>query len=201
MNWTELEKTWQAQLPRFAPAEWQPAEFEQRRRQLARTLARRDWLEAGASLLAAGGFTAVLVLLRVNDWRGWLAVGLLLALGVGFVRERQRVRRLRVAPGAPLLVQLEAEIAELRHQAHLLRTVALWYLAPILASIALLGWALVRKIAAAGVTVDYGSLCWIGGASVALAVAVGWLNHWTARTWIEPQLAAREKARAEWLAE
>ncbi|MBA4137793.1 MAG: hypothetical protein C0518_10795 [Opitutus sp.] len=199
MNWTELEKTWQAQLSDFAPPAWSLDEFETRRRSLARGLARRDWLEAGASAGASVVLAGVLVLLGSRDWRGWLAIALILAVGVRFIVERRRTARLRLPPEAPLVAQLEAEIAELRYQARLLHSVLAWYLAPIGAAIGLYLWALARHIAAAGVAVEIGRLLVIGGGAVALVIGVWWLNRHTVRTWIEPQLAAREKARADLL--
>lgn len=197
MNWNEIEAAWQAQLPQFSPPAWSLAEFEDQRRRLARRLAWRDWSEAGASLVVAGVFGATLWLFAADDWRGWLAVVILLGIAVKFARERRRAARARVQPEASLLVQLEAEIAELRHQRRLLQDVARWYLLPIMAAMALFGWALVRSIAAAGVAVEWSPLMLIGLASLALAAGVWWLNRFTVRTWIEPQLAARERAREE----
>jgi len=199
MNWSEIEGVWQAQRVRFSPPVWRLQEFEAQRRRLARRLAWRDWLEAGTSVVVAGLFAMSLWIFARYDWRGWLAVALLLGVGFKFARERRRVARVRVLPEAPLLVQLESEIAELRHQRALLRGVAWWYLLPILVAMTLFGWALVRSMLDAGVAVNRTPLTLLGGATLALVVGVWWLNQLTVRGWLEPQIAVRERARDELL--
>jgi hypothetical protein len=64
---------------------------------------------------------------------GWpLAISTLLFFAVTcvFIVDLIRSRRCRVGPGAPLLVKIDVEIAELRHQRRLLGTWWAWYLLP-----------------------------------------------------------------------
>ena len=199
MNWNELEKLWQNQGSAFAAPAWDVKEFAAHQRSLSRRLAWRDWTEVAVSLSVAGVFAAVLWLLEIRDWRGWIGVLLVLGVGLKFAHERRRAALRRPTPEAPLLAQLDAEIVELRHQAALLRRVGKWYLAPLAVAFGFLGWAFVRHLAAAGVAVNVAPLMWIGGSTLGIFVGVWWLNDYTARSWIDPQLAARERARAELL--
>lgn len=197
MNWNELEKVWRTvPAPAGAPA-IDAANFPARQRQLARALARRDWLEAGTGFLVAAAFAGFLGGLGVSDWRGWVAVGLVLAVSGFFLRERRRARRLRPAPEAPLLVQLDGEIAELRHQRRLLRNVAWWYLTPLAVSTLLFAWALLAHVAERTGHFDTTFLLKFGGVVAGLDVAIWWLNRRAVATEIEPRLQACEAARAD----
>jgi hypothetical protein len=135
MNWTDYEAAWKRQpLPKGTQADLSDlrATFETKRRKLAATLRIRDWSE-----LAACGF---LVVVYARYWQqtgpgGWpMAFAILLVLGVAavFVRERLRVRRLRLGVEAPLLAKVEADLAELRHQRRMLQKIWAWYLGPAL---------------------------------------------------------------------
>lgn len=196
MNWNELEQVW-----RTAPVMNQPsvdtAEFAARRRRMQLSLARRDWLEAAVGLGVASSFAGFLVFLGVADWRGWLAVGLVLAVSGLFVVERQRARRLRPATDAALLVQLDGEIAELRHQRRLLLRVAWWYLLPLGAATLLFVWALLDFVAQRTGKFDAAFLIKFAAVSAAVDVAIWWLNRRAVTTEIEPRLRACEAARAE----
>lgn len=197
MNWNELEKVWRAApVPAGAPAV-DAAEFPARRRKLARALARRDWLEAGTGFLVAAAFAGFLGWLRVSDWRGWTAVLLVLAVSAFFVRERRRARQLRPGPEAPLLAQLEGEIAELRHQRRLLRGVAGWYLLPLSTAALLFAWALLDFVAAKTGHFDTSFLLKFSVGALGLDVAVWWLNCRAVATEIEPRLRECEAMRAD----
>lgn len=196
MNWSELEKIW-----RNTPTGKQPAcdtaEFAARRRRMQRSLARRDWLEAVVGLGVAASFAGFLLFLGVADWRGWLAVGLVLAVSGVFVVERRRAHRLRPMPDASLLAQLDGEIEELRHQRRLLRRVAWWYLLPLGAATLLFAWALLAAVAERTGRFDGVFLWRFGGIIVAVDLSIWWLNRRAITTEIEPRLRACESARAE----
>jgi len=196
MNWAELEKIWRS-APSGNPPACDTAEFAARRRRLRRSLARRDWLEAAVGLGVAASFAGFLLFLGIADWRGWLAVGLVLAVSGGFVAERWRAHRLRPTPDAPLLAQLDGEIAELRHQRRLLRRVAWWYLLPLGAATLLFAWALLAAVAERTGRFDGGFLLRFGGIIVAVDLAIWWLNRRAVTTEIEPRLRACESARAD----
>jgi hypothetical protein len=135
MNWNDYEAAWKRQpLPVGAEADLAGlrATYESKRRKLAATLQVRDWSELGACVFLVGVY--------IHFWRqtgpaGWpMAFAILLVLGVAgvFVRERLRVRRLRLGAEAPLLAKVEADLAELRHQRGMLLKIWTWYLGPVL---------------------------------------------------------------------
>jgi hypothetical protein len=200
MNWNEWEMIWKRQeLPRGAVVDLAKLRetFDLKSRQFARTLWLRDWLETGA-----GG--VVLVFMAVIWWHqgrsGW-PIGVAMALVTGvmafFVRERCRARKARPAPDALLLVRLDADLAELRHQRHLLGTVASWYLVPLGMAIVLVSITLSRRQPAwnpAGSPIFLGAyLAFVAG----LLVWVWWVNRRAVKQRVEPRLAELQKLRDE----
>ncbi|MBI5380710.1 MAG: hypothetical protein HZA31_02300 [Opitutae bacterium] len=133
MNWNDYEAVWKRQeLPVGSAADLANlrATFETKRRKLHATLQVRDLTETGAALIVLVSFALFWRHVGVAGWP--MAFAMLLILGVAgfFVRERIRARRHQVSAEAPLLAKVEADLAELRHQRRLLRTVWAWYLAP-----------------------------------------------------------------------
>jgi hypothetical protein len=122
-----------------------------------------------------------------------MAFGIVLILGVTgfFIRERFRVRRLRVRDDAPLLSRIEADLAEVRHQHHLLRTIWRWYLGPIAGAVLIAHFTLYFQkpdlqrdpVICAGFVVFYALCFWFAW----------WINHRAARKQLEPRLAELEK--------
>jgi hypothetical protein len=197
MNWTEFERTWQDALPRFQAPAWDVGQFEQQRRRLARTLARRDWLEAGVSFGVAAFFTAVLWPLGLKVGPAWGSVAILVVMGVVFVRERRRARALLPDPGAPLRARVEAEIAELEHQRRLLGGVLWWYVLPFLAVVGLLLWGVHAALPGPVTSEAWLRIGWFGATCVGLGGAVVWLNRVAVRRSIEPQLRDLQRLRDE----
>jgi MFS family permease len=194
MNWDELQQLWQNQPPPATPPDWNTAEFERQRTRLARTLARRDWLEAGVGIAVAIFFAATLVPLGRAAWPGWISVALILGVSVAFVLERRRARRATPPPEAPLMLKLEADIAELRHQCRLLNTVALWYVLPILLSIVLFFWG-VRSALPAPPSLWSWRLLFFGVGVLGFSAFVVWLNREAVRTALEPKLRELDTIR------
>lgn len=197
MNWTEFERTWQAALPRYQPPTWDVGQFEQQRRRLARTLARRDWLEAGVSFGVAAFFAAILSLLGRAAAPAWGAVAILVVMGAVFVRERRRARALAPAPDAPLRQRIEAEIAELEHQRRILGSVLWWYVLPFVAVVALLLWGAHAALPGPVTPEAWLRMAGFGALCVAVGGVVVWLNRFAVRRDIEPQLRDLERLRAE----
>lgn len=196
MKWHELEQYWRTQPAAAGIPEWSVTDFEVRRRRLARTLARRDWLEAGTGLLVAAAFALPPAYFGAAAWPAWPAVGLVLLVSGVFVRERHRARHATPAPEVPVLIRLEAEIRELEHQQRLLRNVGWWYVLPLEAAMALLVWALLAAVPGR-VTPDlWERLIWMGAGAIALAAVTIWLNRREARRTVAPRLRQLQDARA-----
>lgn len=133
MNWDDCAGIWKRQpLPLGAGASTAELgrSFEAKSRKLAASLFLRDVLEASAGLLVAGVFAFMWWHIGAEGWP--MAGAILLVLGVTgfFVRERLRSHRPQAGPEASMLVRLDAELDELRHQSRLLGRVGTWYLLP-----------------------------------------------------------------------
>jgi len=196
MKWHELEQTWRVHLAGADIPEWNVADFEVRRRRLARTLARRDWLEAGTGLFVAAVFALPAVHFGAAAWPAWPAVGLVLLVTGFFVRERHRARRATPASDAPMLVRLDAEIRELEHQHRLLRHAGWWYVLPLLSAMALFTWALHAAVPGRVTPEMQERLVVMGLGALALGAGIIWLNRWTARRTVAPRLRQLREARA-----
>lgn len=141
MNWNDLKSVWRRQEgPRLSDSDFVSIRqsFEAKHRKMVRTLFWRDIREVVAGIVAA-------VFFSLRAWHGgrsyWpiaLAVVLILALTGFFIAERIRSHRKRLGAEASVLAKVEAGIAELRRQRHLLLNVAMWYIAPAFAA-----WAIV----------------------------------------------------------
>jgi len=213
MNWNDYEAAWKRQeLPVGANADLAALKhtFENKRRKMAKGLFVRDLLEGGAGLLVSGVF--------VNVWwhvgkQGWpLAFAIALILGVSglFVRERFRAHRLRLGAEAPLLAKIEADIAELNHQRHLLLTLWSWYLGPLLAAVVIIGatlaWIAITRAPPGFLSALWehpAALAWIVGYVVIILPLCFWgawtINRSAVRKRIEPRLAELEKLHRDLL--
>jgi hypothetical protein len=188
MNWNELQQLWQTQQSIATPPVWNPAEFEQQRTRLARTLAWRDWLEAGVGIAVAVFFVVTLLPLGPAAWPGWISVVLILGVSAFFIRERRRTRRTTPSPESPLIIRLDADIAELRHQCRLLNTVVLWYVLPIMLSIILLFWGVRSAMPAPLPSLWSWRVVLFGLGALGFSAFVVWINREAVRTTLEPKL-------------
>ncbi len=214
MNWNDYEAVWKRQeLPVGAGADLPRLRetFETKRRRLAATLLVRDLLETSAGLFASGVFAYVWWHIGKEGWPIALAIILMLGLSGFFLRERLRAHRHRLGPDAPLLARLEAEIAGLRHQRHLLLNLWSWYLAPCAGAIVIFVATLVRLLITQAPPELFTKL-WehpivVVGVIlpvVAVQFLVFWgvwaLNRRAVRKGVEPRLAELEKLHRDLLA-
>jgi hypothetical protein len=147
MNWNDYEAIWKRQeLPVGSNADLATLKgtFETKRRKLAATLFARDLLEVSSGLFVSGVFAYTWWHIGKEGWPMAFAIALIFGVSGFFVRERFRARRLRLGVDAPLLTKVEADIAELRHQRHLLLNVWSWYLAPLAAALVIVSATLAR---------------------------------------------------------
>jgi hypothetical protein len=202
MNLSDYEAVWKRQeLPVGINAD--PVNlretFETKRRKMAAAILVRDWME----IMASG----VVVVFYGFYWRqsgpsGWPMAGAILLVFIVaafFLRERIRARRLRLGADATLLTKVEADVAELRHQCNLARTVWKWYLAPCAGAIAIHCWVIVQRTPAwSPLRQPLGLLCL--GAFFAAVIFFAWvINRRALRKRLEPRLAELEKLRRELL--
>ena len=200
MNWNDYEAVWKRQeLPIGANADLANlrATFETKRRKLAAAIQVRDFAEAGAGLIIAAAYAFFWWQLGRAGWP--LAFGIVLILGVVgfFVRERLRARRLRLGADAPLVAKVEADIAELRHQCHLIRSLWAWYLAPCAGAIAIQCWVIVRRATAWSPVHELWFLLCLG-LFFAVTFWLAWLlNRQALRKQLEPRLVELEKLHCD----
>jgi hypothetical protein len=203
MNWDDWEYVWKRQeLPLGAAADVEVLRrtFARKSRKLAKALLVRDVMEASAGVV---GCIAFGFMWRGLGRAGWpIGIAMLLILGVtgSFVRERLRSWRNQLGSDAPLLVRIEAEIAELRHQRDLFLGMWRWYLAPIAAAIVIVGFTIRQSRPAWDIARDP---LFLGGyfAFVAVLMWSVWkLNLRAVRERVEPRLVELEKLRVDLLA-
>ena len=213
MNWNDYEAVWKHQkLPVGVDADLADLKetFEAKQRKMAKGLFARDILEGSTGLLVSGVFANVWWHVGKQGWPMAFAIALILGVSGFFVRERIRAHRLRLGADAPLLAKIEADIAELRRQRHLLLNLWSWYLAPLAAAIVIIGATLAR-ITIIKAPPGFLAALWENPAAVALIIAyvvivlplcfwgVWTLNRRAVRKQIEPRLEELEKLHRDLL--
>lgn len=196
MNWNDYEAVWKRQpLPVGAEADIAElrATFETKRRKLAAAIQVRDYAEAGAGLIIAAAYAFFWWQLGRAGWPLAFAIVLILGVVGFFVRERLRARRLRLGADAPLVAKVAADIAELRHQCRLIRSMWAWYLAPCAGAMVIQGWVIIRRAPAWSPL--HAPLFLLGlGLFFAVVFWFAWLmNRHALRKQLEPRLAELEK--------
>ncbi len=198
MNWSDYEAVWKRQeLPRGADADLASLRetFETKSRKLGRALLVSDIAEAAAGVLVS---VALGFIWRQQGVKGWpIAVAILLTLGVTavFIRERVRAHRRRLGLDAPLLLKIEADIAELRHRRRLILNVWWWYLTPLGAAITIVCLTIARQRP----YVDWVFLSAYFVFCAVLFVGIWAMNRRAVRKQLEPRLAELEKLRSDLL--
>ena len=208
MNWSDYEAVWKRQeLPVGAAADLATLKgsFEKKRRKLAATLFARDILEASAGIFVSGVFAYSWWRMGKDAWPMAFAIALILGLSGFFIRERFRAHRLRLGTDVPLVAKVEADIAELRRQRHLLLNIGSWYLLPCGGAIVIGGATVARVLIISPPPGVFLSALWQHPAALAwiiLYVAVvlplcfwgAWkINRRAVRKGIEPRLEELEK--------
>lgn len=202
MNWSDYEMIWKRQKPPLgagADVTELKDTFEAKRRKLYAALLVRDYSETAAGLLGGGAFALLWWKMGRVGWP--IGIALLLILGVCsvFVRERLRVRRLRLGADAPLLAKVGADLTELQYQRQLILKLWWWYLGPILVAVAIIGCTISRSRPAWDIARDPVFITghWI------LNTALFWfaweINRRAVRKQIEPRIAELEKLRRDLL--
>ncbi len=203
MNWNDYEAVWKRQpLPRGAAADLAElhATFETRHRKLAATLRVRDWSEFTACLAGVAAYVYFWKKTGPAAWPMAGAIFLILCVAAFFLRERRRASRRRLGADAPLLAKVEADLAELSHQRHLLRDLWGWYLAPVAGAIAIHFWVIIRR-APAGSPLHEPPVVAGFGLFFATAIWFAWfINQRARRKRIEPRIAELEKLRHDLIA-
>ena len=202
MNRDDWEYVWKRQeLPLGAAADVEELRrsFAGKSRKLAKALLVRDVMEASEGVV---GCVAFAFIWRGLGWAGWpIGIAMLFILGVtgSFVRERLRSWRNQLGSDAPLLVRVEAEIAELRHQRDLFLGMWSWYLAPIAAAIVIVGLTIRQSRPVWEVAREP----WFLGGYFAFVAVLMWavwkLNLRAVRQRVEPRLVELEKLRVDLL--
>ena len=210
MNWSDYEAVWKRQdLPVGAHADFAVLKetFEKKRRKLAATLFARDILEASAGIFVSGVLGYSWWHMGREGWPMAFAIALILGISGLFVRERFRAHRLRLGTDAPLVAKVEADIAELYHQRHLLLHLWSWYLLPCTGALVIVSATMVRVLIINPPPGVFLSALWENPAALAwtiLYVAVVlplcfwgvWkINRRTVRKQIEPRLHELEDLR------
>jgi hypothetical protein len=200
MNWNDYEAVWKRQeLPvGFAADVTSLREsFDAKSRKMAGALFARDLLESGIGLMLCVG---LLFLWWTSGRAGWpygLSALLIFVVSGRFIRERLRARKAKVRADASLLAKVEADIVELRHQRHLLKTARTWFLAPVFAvymavsaqmTLHSQSWALARNpyFRAAHLSIY-----------LLLVLLASWINRRAVRTEVDPRIAELEKLKAD----
>lgn len=146
MNWNEWELIWRRQkTPVGAGADLALLKqtFEEQRGKIRRRILLRNVSEGATGLTLSFLLAFIGAHAGVGGWRMWTGLALLLGVSLVFVFDFVRARRSRLPGDAPILSKIDAEIAELRHQRHLLARIGLWYFLPMAASFVLIvsAWA------------------------------------------------------------
>lgn len=200
MNWNDYEAVWKRQpFPQGAEADLAglKAGFETKHRKQAATLLVRDWTEMIAGLVVCLAFGAIW---RAHGAAAWpIGISLLLVLAVCgvFAGGRVRALRLRMAANTPLLAKVHADLAELRFQLRLLRTIWWWYLGPILAAVLIVHFTLTGLSPAWSPQRDPVISAGFVGFYLFCMGLVWWMNRHAIRTQLEPRIAELEKLRAD----
>lgn len=202
MNWNDYEAIWKRQelpLGTTADVENLRQTFEAKRRKTEKALFARDTLEGFAGLLVAGTCGLIWWQQGKAGWPIGFAITLILGVTAVFVRERLRTRRSRIGPDKPLLVKVEAQIAELRHQRELLSHLWWWYLGPCAAVIVIVWFTLVRNLPSWSPMKEPLMIAFFG-AFFSLCLGFAWfINHRATRKQLDPRIVELEKLRDDLL--
>ena len=204
MNWNDYEAVWKRQeLPVGANADLPAlfASFESRSRKMHAALMVRDLAEAGAGVLVSGFYVFFWMKMGKGAWPMAIAIVLILGISAIFVRERFRAHLYRRSADAPLLAKVESDIALLRHQRSMVRSLWIWYLGPCSAAMFIQFFVIYRREPAWS-PLHEPVILLIFGSFFALLFWFAWeINRRALRKRIVPRLAELEKLHREILSQ
>jgi hypothetical protein len=191
MTWADCENAWKRQgVQPAGAAELAALEagFESERRKLARARFVRRVVEGSMGPVVCLGLVAAWWITGRGGWPTLAAVLLILGgfAAVWFASSRRR--RSLPGPEAPLLVKVEADIADLQRQRRQLLTMRTWHFGPVYAALLLIPFVLALKSGAqfaVAFAIYYAAmtlLCWAH-------------NRVEVRRRIDPRLDELEKLR------
>lgn len=155
-----------------------------------RRIARRDLRELLAGIILLGFFVLHSRPLPEAAWAHWLSLGLVAGVSTVFAVVHLALARQRRRAGGSIAAQLAWSLRHARAQILLLRTVALWYLAPLTLAMMLHRYG--RQDA----------VHWVDGLILAgltaFCVLVYWLNQMAVARTLRPRLDQLLAAQARW---
>ena len=201
MNWNDLEELWREQT---APGASTPPDerakvaliggFEKRSRTLSRKLFWREWREILACLFVAVYWVHKWWEIGSAGWPLLISLGLALWLIGYLLGELCRRRKMKLPAQASLSAKVAGDLAELRRQRRLLKSVGVWYVGPLALGVLvdwIVGMRLGTRPTSLGVLVTD---VWVFGA---IAWGVWWLNQRAVRKKIEPEIAELERLEGQ----
>ena len=196
MNWSDYESAWKRQeLPKGADADLERLRdtFESKSRKLAGALLIRDWSEISASIFVIGFYLWYWRKVGADGWPMALAIVCVLFVAAFFLRERSRVRRMRLGVDAPLTAKIKADIEELKHQRRLWSKAWVWYLAPCFGAITTHGVVIFGQLPDWSAINSITGRLIVGALMATLGAGTWWTFRRAIRVQIDPRIVELEK--------
>ncbi|MBA3849136.1 MAG: hypothetical protein C0502_03970 [Opitutus sp.] len=192
MNFEELQQLWGTQ-PAASRHSDEAAMLRALRtdsQDFDRRIARRNLRELLAGLVLLGFLALHARPTPATAWAHWLSLALVAGVSAVFVGVHFALERQRRRAGGSIAAQLAWSLRHVRAQILLLRTVALWYLAPLAVAMVLHNYS------------RQGALHWVDGlvfaGLTAFCVLVYWLNRMAVARTLRPRLDQLLAAQARW---
>ena len=148
MKWADCEAAWKRQeVPPTSEADVAALEasFESKRRQMASARFVRKLIEGSTGPIVCVGLAIAWWIRGRGGWPTAFAILLIISgFGLSWL-SCARSRRSRPGADAPLLVKLDADIAELQRERRRLLTMRTWYFGPVYAAILIIPFVLLLK--------------------------------------------------------
>lgn len=204
MNFEDMQKVWQEELTQQPNENVKAilAAVREKARAFDRSIFWRDAREAVAAIIvaAAFGWTGLAAGREgASPWLCWIAAVIPLGVAGWLLVDRRRMRRVRPKGGATVLEEIDGALAEVRHQAWLLRNVLWWYILPLAAaSLLFLFFVVLQTPLPAGARVIVAAVMLL---IIAATNAWVWrINRHAVRKHLEPQIEELEKQRETFVA-
>lgn len=188
MNPDDLKQAWQSQTEQTRvtlKADLLLTEVQRNERNFAATILRRDIVEVGTALVMIPIWVVLGVSLSL-PWAWYLTILALLWIAGFMLVDRKRHQQAPAQPGETLRHRVECSLAQVKHQAWLLRNVFWWYLLPptvtMLAFFGQIAW-LMRAQGWESVV----AFCLFSGIVLIVYFGIYCLNQYAVRTELEPR--------------